>query len=459
MNNKTALALAASIVPVLAGTAIRGYAQSDAPTVLKGRDAFGSWRDDRPGLRRLFSLGDLPPIGENTGDHYSQVVPRPAGAMPQVPRGFTIAQVASGLKEPRVIRTAPNGDLFVSDSAANIVRVYRVPAKSSKPQTSAVFATGLKRPYGIGFYPPGANPRWVYVANVNGVVRFPYKSGDLKARGPAQTIVSGIPVAHHWTRDIVFTPDGKTMFLSVGSGSNVALDMYGQPQIGWEAWKKTKPMGAAWDTEAGRADILSFDPMGGNRAVYATGLRNASGLALAPGQSAPWCVVNERDGLGDNTPFDYATQVKKGGFYGWPWFYMGDHQDPRHAGERSDLKAKITVPQVLIQGHSAPLQIAFYNGSSFPAAYKGSAFVTLHGSWNREPRTGYKLVRLLFDAAGQPTGEYEDFVTGFVVGGAKVWGRPVGVTVGKDGSLFLTEDGNGTIWRIAALPTPATAGR
>ena len=138
---------------------------------------------------------------------------------------------------------------------------------------------------------------------------------------------------------------------------------------------------------------------------------------------------------------------------------MGDHQDPRHAGERSDLKDKITVPQVLIQGHSAPLQIAFYNGSSFPAAYKGSAFVTLHGSWNREPRTGYKLVRLLFDAAGQPTGEYEDFVTGFVVGGAKVWGRPVGVTVGKDGSLFLTEDGNGTIWRIAALPTPATAGR
>ena len=160
-------------------------------------------------------------------------------------------------------------------------------------------------------------------------------------------------------------------------------------------------------------------------------------------------VVNERDGLGDNTPFDYATYVQEGAFYGWPWFYIDGHEDPRHKDEHADLQGRVTAPDVLIQAHSAPLQIVFYKGEDFPAEYDGSAFVTLHGSWNRSIRTGYKVVRLLFDKSGKPTGEYEDFMTGFVVSDKQVWGRPVGVAVARDGSLFVTEDGNGTSWRIS----------
>jgi len=195
--------------------------------------------------------------------------------------------------------------------------------------------------------------------------------------------------------------------------------------------------------------VLSYDPDGKNEKIVATGLRNCAGIAIQPATGLPWCVVNERDELGDNTPFEYATAVKDGAFYGWPWYYIGSNEDPRHKGARPDLKAKVTIPDVLMQAHSAPLQIVFYDGKDFPADYNGSAFVALHGSWNRAQRTGYKVVRLLFDSAGKPTGEYEDFMTGFVISDTQVWGRPVGVAVGKDGSLFVTEDGNGTIWRVS----------
>ena len=189
--------------------------------------------------------------------------------------------------------------------------------------------------------------------------------------------------------------------------------------------------------------MLSYDPDGKNEKIVATGLRNCAGVTIQPATGLPWCVVNERDELGDNTPFEYATAVKDSSFYGWPWYYIGSNEDPRHKGARPDLKGKVTVPDVLMQAHSAPLQIVFYEGNDFPASYKGSAFVALHGSWNRAERTGYKVVRLLFDSAGKPTGEYEDFLTGFVISDKQVWGRPVGVAVAKDGSLFVTEDGNG----------------
>jgi glucose/arabinose dehydrogenase len=218
---------------------------------------------------------------------------------------------------------------------------------------------------------------------------------------------------------------------------------------GVDGWNKTHQFGAAWDTEEGRANILSFDPEGKNQKIVAAGLRNPSGITIQPATGQLWAVVNERDGLGDNTPFDYATHVQEGAFYGWPWYYIGVHEDPRHKGERTDLKDQITIPDVLIQTHSAPLQIVFYDGASFPAQYKGNAFVTLHGSWDRSRRTGYKVVRLLFDDSGKPTGEYEDFMTGFVISDKQVWGRPVGVAVAADGSLFVTEDGNGTIWRVS----------
>jgi glucose/arabinose dehydrogenase len=194
--------------------------------------------------------------------------------------------------------------------------------------------------------------------------------------------------------------------------------------------------------------VLAFDPDGKNERVYATGIRNCSGLAVQPGTGALWCAVNERDGLGDDLPPDYATHVAQGAFYGWPWYYLGDHQDPRHKDERADLANHITTPDVLIQAHSAPLGIAFYSADQFPSEYKGDAFVTLHGSWNRAKRTGYKVVRLVMKD-GKPTGEYEDFLVGFVDDDKSVWGRPVGVAVTHDGSLLVSDDGSGSAWRVS----------
>ena len=193
--------------------------------------------------------------------------------------------------------------------------------------------------------------------------------------------------------------------------------------------------------------MLAFDPDGGNERVFATGLRNCSGLAVQPGSGDLWCAVNERDGLGDNLPPDFATRVAEGAFYGWPWYYIGSHEDPRHAGQRPDLAGKATVPDVLFDAHSAPLGITFYEGGQFPADFKGSAFVAFHGSWNRAKRTGYKVVRLIIKD-GKPTGVYEDFLTGFVADPIRVWGRPVDVAVTKDGALLVTDDEGGAIWRV-----------
>ncbi|MDX8516149.1 PQQ-dependent sugar dehydrogenase [Mesorhizobium captivum] len=422
--------------------------QADQP-LLTGKKAFGDWKADRPGVRRLIKPDDLqqPSFAESSSNS-AGLADRPADAKPAVPAGFSVELIASGIDNPRVVRVAPNGDLFVADSEANQVRVYRLAEGSAKPAEKAVFAKGLTQPYGIAFYPPGDKPQWVYVANSDSVVRFPYRDGDMQASGRAETIVSDIPSSHHWTRDIAFSPDGKTLYLSVGSGSNTAEDMGARPKGGVEEWARSEPLGATWGAEEGRADVLAFDPDGKNRRMVATGLRNCSGMTVQPATGALWCVVNERDELGDDVPFEYATAVKDGAFYGWPWYYIGDNEDPHHEGARPDLAGKVTTPDVLMQAHSAPLNIAFYEGGSFPADYKGDAFVALHGSWNRGARTGYKVVRLKFEG-GKPTGEYEDFATGFVISDDEVWGRPVGVAVAKDGALILTEDGNGTIWRIA----------
>ena len=441
---------AAAIVMLAGAGAVRAAAEDGSGTLLKGKAAFGSWQQDKPGLRRLIKPQDLPPVGKST-PNFSEVAPMPPGAKPRVPPGFLVEMVASGYAGPRAIRVAPNGDLFFADSASNTIHVLRVPSGTASPTKNEVFASGLTQPFGIAFYPLGPNPEWVYVANSDRVVRFPYQNGDLVATAKPEQIVGHIPWVHHWTRDIAFTRDGKRLLLSVGSGSNVALDMFPEPEVkgGLQAWIKSEPLGAAWDTEERRADVLSYDPDGKNEKIVATGLRNCAGVTIQPATGLPWCVVNERDELGDNTPFEYATAVKDSSFYGWPWYYIGSNEDPRHKGARSDLKGKVTVPDVLMQAHSAPLQIVFYEGNDFPASYKGSAFVALHGSWNRAERTGYKVVRLLFDNAGKPTGEYEDFMTGFVISDKQVWGRPVGVAVAKDGSLFVTEDGNGTIWRVS----------
>ncbi|WP_316234016.1 sorbosone dehydrogenase family protein [Bradyrhizobium sp. SZCCHNR1098] len=433
---------------VAALSALVTAAATAQPAVLKGKDAFGSWQGDAPGTIRLIRPEDLPKPGATaSAANVSRVVQRPASAVPKVIDGFKIALFAEGLSGPRIIRTAPNGDIFVAETRAGRVRVLRPSEDGSKVASSEIFAGRLGHPFGIAFY-PSADPQWVYVASTERVMRFPYRAGDMKAHGPLQVVVPDLPAGYgHSTRDVVFTRDDKRMLVSVGSVGNVG-EALGEPAGGISAWIKAHPLGAAWGGEADRAGVLAFDPDGNNRSLFATGIRNCVGLAIQPTTGTPWCSTNERDGLGDDLVPDYVTRVKEGGFYGWPWYYIGDNPDPRHAGERPDLKGKITMPDVLLQPHSASLGLTFYDGNLFPPEYRGDAFAAEHGSWNRSKRTGYKVIRVRLKD-GVPTGEYEDFVTGFVLNDREVWGRPVGVTVARDGSLLISEDGNGTIWRVS----------
>jgi glucose/arabinose dehydrogenase len=432
----------------LIGLAVGALASPVAAAELTGTTAFGGWKDDAPGVVRLITAADLPaPGATESAANESSVVERPADLIPKVPDGFQATLFASGLKVPRVIRVAPNGDIFVAESGAGRVLAFRAAAGAAKP-TMTVFATGFDYPYGIAF-PPGPDPRWVYVASTAKVVRFPYKAGDVKAGGPAETVIEHIPTAGHNTRDIAFSADGKILYLTIGSATNVGEDLPKKEPSSAREFEADTMLGATWGPEDGRADVLAFDPEPGRGGkLFATGIRNCSGLAIEPVSGLPWCATNERDGLGDNVPPDYVTHIAEGAFYGWPWYYIGDHEDPRHKGERPDLPGKITVPDVLIQAHSAPLGLTFYQGDAFPPEYKGDGFVTLHGSWNRGLRTGYKVVRILMDH-GKATGKYEDFMTGFVLSDSDVWGRPVGVAVAHDGALLVSEDGNGTIWRVA----------
>jgi glucose/arabinose dehydrogenase len=408
--------------------------------VRTGAAAFGDWRTDAPGVRRLITPADLPaPYATRSTANMSQHEAWTEADVPKAPPGFAVDLFATGLNMPRVLRVAPNGDIFLAETGAGRVRVFH-PGKAGAPAAqSEIFADGLQRPYGIAFYPPGSDPKFVYVATPDSVVRFPYRSGEVKASGPAEKIASLPSGGGHWTRDLAFSPDGRTLFVSVGSASNDGEGLRAMA---------ARVLGASWGEEQDRADVLAFDPCGKHERVYATGIRNCSGLAIQPGTGALWCAVNERDGLGDDLPPDYVTHVAQGAFYGWPWYYLGDHQDPRHKDERADLANRITAPDVLIQAHSAPLGIAFYAADQFPPEYKGDAFLTLHGSWNRAKRTGYKLVRLLMKD-GKPTGAYEDFLVGFVDDDNSVWGRPVGVAVTHDGSLLVSDDGSGSIWRVS----------
>jgi glucose/arabinose dehydrogenase len=435
-------------IPALLLVGIAGAALAQNSAVVRtGKAAFGDWHTDAPGVTRKITPADLPPpLDTRPAANRSRVVPKPAGAALKAPEGFTVELFATGMRGARVIRVAPNGDIFVAQSGLGKITVMRAPDGASHPQTTETFADGLGQPFGIAFYPPGPNPQYVYVGETNQVVRFRYKIGDLKASSKAELIVPNIPVGVHWTRDVAFSPDGVTMYVSIGSGSNVAEDLPPQPDLA--AWQKTHGLGAAWGREEWRADVLAFDPDGKNRRPYATGIRNCSGLAVQPGTGTLFCAANERDLLGDNLPPDYVTSVKQDAFYGWPWFYIGNNQDPRHANRRSDLKGHVTVPDVLLQPHSAPLGLAFNTGKQFPAAWDGDAFVALHGSWNRATHTGYKIVRLPFKD-GQATGEYQDFVVGFTAGEQDVWGRPVDVAFAHDGSMLFSDDGNGVIYRVS----------
>jgi len=430
-----------------------------AQQTITGQAAFADYTQQKPGVRRKITVADLPePNPSESVDNGPTLVQRPEGAWPIAPAGFTVQLYAGGdaatpmqrsenKKEthgptsgtfvmPRIIHAAPNGDLLVADSQAGSIFVLRGITAAGKAATISSYATGLDHPFGIAFYPAGANPQWVYVGNATTVVRFPYKSGDLKATGAPETIVPDLPGyaqlrgGGHWTRDVVFSADGKHMLVSVGSGSN-ADDPDTHPR------------------EFHRADVLEYTPDGKFVEVYAYGIRNCVGEAINSVTGQLWCSTNERDALGNNLVPDYVTSVKEGGFYGWPWFYMGGHQDPRLMGTHPELKAKVVTPDVLVQSHMASLGMTFYptSKSNFPSQYDGDGFAAEHGSWNRSHRVGYEVIRIPIKN-GKATGEYEDFLTGFVTADGQVWGRPVGVAVGHDGALYVTDDGSRSIWRV-----------
>ncbi|HEX4140002.1 MAG TPA: PQQ-dependent sugar dehydrogenase [Candidatus Methylacidiphilales bacterium] len=446
------LKLAANVKPVAAAPIVAAIPVPQDP---------GAWENAAPGVAHHITVADLPPPYATKSVGFGpHVVRRPDGADVSVPPGFTAKIFASGLGNARYLRVAPNGDIFLAETGASRIHVLRAADGADTPTVNQVFAEGegLDHPFGMAFYPPNdPNPKWLYLANHNAIVRIPYHNGDLQASGPPQVVVPQLygGGGGHSTRDVAFSPDGKRMFISVGSGSNVASPQSagGKTPDEIKAWEADHGLGAAWDSETNRADILVTDPEGkAPLHTFATGIRNGVGIAVNPTTGDLWTSVNERDGLGDDEVPDYITRVKEGGYYGWPWYYMGNIEDPRWKDARPDLAGKATVPDVLLQAHSASLEMCFYTASTgpaaFPAEYNGDAFAAEHGSWNRSSRTGYKLIRVRIKD-GVPTGEYDDFLTGFVVDNTSVWGRPVGVIEAHDGALLMSEDGGGTLWRIA----------
>lgn len=417
----------------------------------------GDWQNDAPGQTHRIDLANLPaPFATRSAGNAPLTVDQPAGAQLSVPAGFKISLLLANLSGPRLLRTAPNGDIFIAETREGRIRLLRLGAGTSAPVENIVFANHLNGPFGLAFYPAGPKPQWIYIGNLNSVVRIPYASGDLHATGAPQTVVKRLArtTGGHTTRDVAFSLDGTRLFISVGSGSNVAETMGRKSAEEIADWDRSHLPGSTWGNELQRADILTTDPEGrAPLTVYAAGIRNAVGLAVQPSTGLLWCSTNERDALGDDLVPDYITHVEEKGYYGWPWYYLGNHEDPRHAAERPDLAGTAIVPDVPLQAHSASLQMTFYpeqvtGKAAFPAAYRGEIFAALHGSWNRTGRTGSKVIRVRLKD-GQATGDYEDFITGFVVDDGHVWGRPVGVTVANDGALLVTDDANGTLWRVA----------
>jgi glucose/arabinose dehydrogenase len=379
-----------------------------------------------PVLRAQVTSGKKPelpaPFASKSATNPPEEAKPPKGFLPTVPQGFRVNVFAADFKEPRWLAVAPNGDVFLADSGAGKVIVLRDPQHTGSAQQNELFVSGLNRPYGIVF-----RDEYVYVGDTDAVLRFKYDAKTSKRLGDAEHLMD-LPRGEHWTRALAIAPDGKHLFVGIGSDSNVSIE-----------------------SDSRRAAITICDLDGKNAHLYATGLRNPSGVGIEPASGTVWTSVNERDGLGDDLPPDYFTSVKDGGFYGWPYSYIGSNVDPRVKPQKPNLVAKAIVPDVLLGAHHAPLQFAFYTGKEFPENYRGGAFVAEHGSWNRSPRAGYQVVFVPFKD-GKPSGDPTSFLTGMVPDASKseVYGRPVGVAVSPDGSLLVSDDVAGSIYRISA---------
>ena len=350
-----------------------------------------------------------------------QIVAKPDASQLKAPAGFEVSLYADNLRAPRTMLLAPNGDVFVAQSGPGSVTILRDANNDGTPETRSTYAQGLSGVFGMALH-----DGYLYLGRTDSIVRYKYAPGDSEAKGTPEKLVD-MPTGGHSTRNIIFSRDGKKMYVAVGSQSNKNA---GEPPI--------------------RAAISEYNPDGTGQRIYASGLRNPVGLALQPGTDIIWTSVNERDTLGDDLVPDYITSVKDGAFYGWPYSYIGSNPDPEHVGKMPDLVRRALVPDVLITAHSAAVSVNFYTGTQFPQRYRNGAFVGLHGSWNRSKVSGYRIGFVPFQN-GKPSGPIEDFVTGWIVDGgtpATAWGRPVGTLVMRDGSMLVADDAGNKIWKV-----------
>ena len=408
-----------------------------AGAMLTSRDAqakpspFSGYHGQRPGRHHLIRPSDLPePFATRSSANPPTVIDRPESAWPQVPPGFRVDLYASGFAMARQLRLAPCGDVLLSDPAVQAIYIMRGVDEAGRARSVGQLVRTSGRVSGVAFYPPGPSPQWLYVATARNVIRYPYRNGDLTLTKPGETIVPRLPETGHLTRDLCFSADGSTLYIGLGSENNLSST-------------ESDPR------ERNRATILACKPDGSEMHVHAQGLRNPNGLVLSPVTRRLWATCVERDGLGDNLVPDFVTEIKPGRSYGWPFYYIGNHPDPRMRSLGSVPGSQIAVPEVLLQAHSTPLQLAFYTGKAFGASWHHALFSTLHGSWNRRERTGYAVVRIPMRPDGSARGDYEEFMTGFVTSHGKVWGRPVGITETSDGALLVSDDASNSVWRVS----------
>ncbi len=373
----------------------------------------------------IAAAGQLPqlpePFATPSVRNTAQVVTKPDSAQLEAPAGFSVSVYADDLQGPRTMLYAPNGDLFIAQSRAGSVIVLRDTNNDGEPDARTVYAQGLNGVFGMAFH-----EGYLYLGRTDSIVRYKYKDGDTQAQGTPEKLVD-LPTGGHSTRNIVFSRDGKKMYVAVGSASN-------------------KSDGE----EPRRAAVNEYNPDGTGQRVFASGLRNPVALTLQPGTDTIWVSVNERDTLGDDLVPDYITSVKDGGFYGWPYSYIGSNYDPEHRDKRPDLVQRAIVPDVLLPAHAAAVGLTFYTGTQFPQRYQNGAFVGLHGSWNRSKLSGYRVAFVPFQN-GKPSGPVEDFLTGWIIADGNpgsTWGRPVSPFVAKDGSLLVSDDVGNKIWRV-----------